>query len=412
MSPGHDATCTFGNYSQARARRKLAVFLALVLALLGVPSAWATSECLLWRGGSQIPSDDLPSPDAVAAQIVAQCTASNAAIATCAGTTCPLSLLDAGTIVCTITLQSEPQFSTFPAINPYTGNMALTVYYPQQGESTDWTLGISYSWDNLPCQVYVTALANRIAQCKCSYVGEPVNPANGAVFLQQPDTGTQGSPPEFLRFYDSTIAGTGDLGPGWRHSYSRSITPIYSSSSYEPYVASVYTSSLYNDEATACTSGFAQIKGQVTTWANATASYANGVCTLTVGTTVIGTLTIYYESQPTPAPGSTVVIAYQATRDDGQVVSFMANGGAITASPNVALTLQATGSGYTLSDESDNLESYDSNGVLLSVTTRAGVVQTVGYDGLGRLSTVTDSFGHRLTLTYNGQGYIASMVRQ
>jgi len=262
------------------------------------------------------------------------------------------------------------------------------------------------------CQLFVKADTNASANCHCLAVAEPINPENGDVFLTETDVKRQLSAPEFNRFYDSAVAGTGDLGPGWRHSYSRSIVPRNSGSAFLPYVASAFTSSLYDTEATACTSGFAQIKGQVSTWATASASYANGACSLSVGGTIIGTLTLYYESPPTPAPGSTSVIGYDATRDNGQVVSFMGSGSSIVAAPSITMKLQQNASGYTLTDENDNVEAYDTNGRLLSVTSRAGVVETIAYDGAGRLTTVTDSYGHQLVVSYDSTGRISQVVRQ
>jgi YD repeat-containing protein len=217
---------------------------------------------------------------------------------------------------------------------------------------------------------------------------------------------------EFKRFYNSGDSSSNGLSAGWRHSFSRNIKPKYSGSTHKPYAVHPDNSSLYTSEAAACTSGFAEIKNRVATWTNAVASYGNNVCTLTVGGTYIGTLNLYYQSPPTPAPGSTVLIALDAARDDGQLVSFLVNGSAITAPPGIKLRLQQTGVGYTLTDATDTVETYDAGGKLQLVNSRAGVTQVVGYDSLGRLSTVTDSFGHSLTLTYDSQGRLSSVTRQ
>jgi len=129
---------------------------------------------------------------------------------------------------------------------------------------------------------------------------------------------TPGSP-AFRRFYNSTDSGGADLSGGWRHAFSRTITPKYAGMQSMTYVSSADTSSLYGDEATACTSGFREIKSQVSTWQNATASYANGVCTLKVAGTSIGTLDLIYSLPSTLTPGMTL-IGFDATRDDGQLI--------------------------------------------------------------------------------------------
>jgi len=249
------------------------------------------------------------------------------------------------------------------------------------------------------------------AQCR-TCIADPVNPVSGAVFETEVDAHEQGGAPPFKRFYNSTNLSSGVLGMGWQHSFSARIDPRYSVVKYQPYVSgSPDNSSLYNDPASACTVGFPEIKARVSTWQNATASYNNGTCTLSVGATNIGTLPVLYSSSQLPAPLS-IVVGFDATREDGQLVSFTFYGGTIVSPPSIPLKLQQTSGGYTLTDESDNVETYDANGKLLSVTSRAGVVDTISYDSSGRLSRVTDSFGHGLSLSYDSQGHLSSMTRQ
>jgi RHS repeat-associated protein len=50
---------------------------------------------------------------------------------------------------------------------------------------------------------------------------------------------------------------------------------------------------------------------------------------------------------------------------------------------------------------SENTELYNAAGVLQSITTRAGVVQTLAYNASNQLTTVTDSYGRTLTFAYN-----------
>jgi YD repeat-containing protein len=105
-------------------------------------------------------------------------------------------------------------------------------------------------------------------------------------------------------------------------------------------------------------------------------------------------------------------VGFDALRDDGQLVSFNLQNGALAAPPGITLQMQQTSSGFTLTDPSDTVEAYDSTGKLLTVTSRAGVVQTMNYDTSARLSTVTDNFGHKLTLSYDPQGRLSSVMRQ
>lgn len=193
------------------------------------------------------------------------------------------------------------------------------------------------------CQVYVSAIAPPLANCgplgNC--VGDPISPSSGVMYLAETDIESPAGQLAFKRFFNSNdTTDSAGLSQGWRHSSSRSIAPRYGGTGYAGgNTTSTYNSSLHNDEATACTSGFTQIQGQVSAWASASSSYANGVCTLSSGGAQIGTVALLYSSQPTPNPSTQVLVGYDATRDDGQVVSFQLNGTAIVAPPGISLRL-------------------------------------------------------------------------
>jgi YD repeat-containing protein len=303
---------------------------------------------------------------------------------------------------------------TFPRFSGVT--ITYVSHYPD-GSTHPLMFSAGMSVQNNPvgtCQPYVSAIPPTAAQCPtCNPVTDPINPANGAMYVTQKDLGSPAGVLEFKRFYTSTNSNSVDLSTGWRHSYQRSISGRYAGTGYAGgYIVAPSNSSLYSDEATACTSGFSQIQGQVIGWSSATASYANGVCTLAIGANVIGTLPILYSSVPTVDITTAPLIGYDAIRDDGQSVSFLLNGTTITQPPSIALQLKQTSGGFTLTDEKDNTEAYDSNGRLLSVSTRGGIVQTANYDSSGRLSTVTDSFGHQLSVAYDSQSRVSSATLQ
>jgi len=313
--------------------------------------------------------------------------------------------------VCVFSVISPPS-PPLPA--PFTENLswtATTIGHPP-GSSTQTTY-MSQRANPAGCQMYVSAALGPASNCgaSCNSVSDPIEPANGGMHSSEADVTGNGTSLQFKRFYNSAESNHG-LSAGWRYSFGRSVKPQYSSSTHQPYAPTPDNSSLYTTEAAACTSGFAEIKSRVSTWANATASYGNGACTLTVGATTIGTLPVLYTSPPTPAPGTTVLIGVDAIRDDGQLVRFMVNGSSLVALPSINLKLQQTGSGYTLTDADDTVEAYDTSGRLMSITSRAGVVQTMSYDTSGRLSTVTDSFGHQITLGYDTQNRLSTVTRQ
>jgi YD repeat-containing protein len=255
------------------------------------------------------------------------------------------------------------------------------------------------------CGPSVTAKAPPEAQCgaDCNSVGHPINPANGGVFARETDIP---GPIPFERFFNSASPSTSFMSPGWTHSFSRRVTLIREPGKYRgPTAVGGGNSSKYSNSSDACTLGFAEIKSQVPAWVTATAAYSGGHCNVSAGGGggTIGKVSMLYTVPPLDQPGATV-IAYSVRRDDGRVIEFPLGGSTIVSPQGIKLQLSASGSGFTIVDENDNVESYDVSGKLTSVASRSGVVQTMSYDGTGRLTGVTDSFGNSLTLGYaNGR---------
>jgi RHS repeat-associated protein len=259
---------------------------------------------------------------------------------------------------------------------------------------------------------YAAATTNPDAQngCDCVGVSDPINPANGAVFRTEVDVKEQPvSGLQFSRFYNSLTSGSGDLSPGWRHSFSRNITPRYQSVPYQPYVQSSGNTALYSTPDAACAAGLSQYSPYLAP-PNAVGSYTNGVCTISVGSRVVATLPIYSPSHTVVLIGGGALLGFDVRRDDGQLISFSINAGSIVAPASIALTLHQTGSGFTLTDDNDNVETYDAAGKLLSIANRAGTTQTLNYTGAGQLSSVVDTFGNSIALAYDTQGRIASVT--
>jgi RHS repeat-associated protein len=240
-------------------------------------------------------------------------------------------------------------------------------------------------------------------------VGEPINPATGSVYTSELDVAEQGqgSPLEFRRFYNSADATGVDGVVGWRHSYARSITTLNQTVSSSYPGSSATASPQYATLAEACTSGFPTIQSSVSAWAGAVATYNNGVCVLSNSNETIGTLPI--QSSP-GIPGSSTPIEYDLVRDDGETLRYTLQNGVINNQPGVSIQLAVTGPGFTVTDNNDNVEVYNSAGVLQSVTSRAGVVQTISYDSNGLFRELIDSFGNSMIVTRNAQGSIGSIA--
>jgi YD repeat-containing protein len=100
-----------------------------------------------------------------------------------------------------------------------------------------------------------------------------------------------------------------------------------------------------------------------------------------------------------------------AYRPDGKVLRFNLISGTYVGEADVNDRLQqlfdagnqAAGWQYTGSP-SDEVETYDVNGTLVSIANRAGLAQTLAYDALGRLAAVTDPAGRQLLFAYDSFG--------
>jgi YD repeat-containing protein len=238
---------------------------------------------------------------------------------------------------------------------------------------------------------------------------DPINPGVGNVYKREEDDVAVGgdSPIAFQRFYNSADPAGADMGPAWRHSYDRSIAISHQPSKMSIYPGqSATVSAIYSTPSDACQSGFASIQSQINGWQSATATYTNNACVISTSGGTLGTLQVHSQYI---APSVSTAVEYDVVQDDGQTLRYTNQGGAITAPPGVSLQLTQTASGFTVTDDQDNVETYNANGVLQSIRSRAGMVQTMAYDSNGRLSTVTDSVGNVLTLGRAATGQVGSV---
>jgi YD repeat-containing protein len=250
--------------------------------------------------------------------------------------------------------------------------------------------------------------ASSLFHCPKNPVGpDPIDPGSGDVFECDTDGHFSGaSPIRFKRYYNSASSAGTDFGPGWQHSYSQSIvaTQWLATPTYPPSKATF--SPQYPSAAQACTSGFAAVQAAVPAWSGASTTYtANGICVISNSSGTIGTLPIY--SGYSTVPGS--MLEYDIIRPSGDIYRFTQQNGVIVPPPGISVRFAVTGSGFMVTDDDDNVETYNMSGVLQSITSRDGVVQTLTYSS-GFLNGVTDSFGNTLTLNRNTNNEITSVV--
>ena len=103
-------------------------------------------------------------------------------------------------------------------------------------------------------------------------------------------------------------------------------------------------------------------------------------------------------------------IIVNAIRDDGKTLSFTLTNGVWQPAGDVNSKLVKLASGWQYTTGLDDVETYNANGNLVSITNRAGLVQTLTYDSQGRLSTVSNQFGRSLGFAYTGAGTLIASV--
>jgi RHS repeat-associated protein len=97
--------------------------------------------------------------------------------------------------------------------------------------------------------------------------------------------------------------------------------------------------------------------------------------------------------------------------EDGCIKQFDAAGVEILNVTGAADRLQNLGAaGWRITTAGHDVEQYDTQGRLTSVTTRGGLATNIGYDGTGRMSTISNSFGRQLVLGYNANNQMASVT--
>ena len=121
-----------------------------------------------------------------------------------------------------------------------------------------------------------------------------------------------------------------------------------------------------------------------------------------------------YDRRIVAIPGNSYLMAV-AVRHDGLLQHFTPAGievhnfrGGANRLQKLTDTLGAT-TGWRYTGADNDVEVYDAQGALQSLTTRAGYAYTLSYAGTV-LQSVTDSFGRSLTFTYDAKGRLATLT--
>jgi YD repeat-containing protein len=106
-------------------------------------------------------------------------------------------------------------------------------------------------------------------------------------------------------------------------------------------------------------------------------------------------------------PSSAGATQVHVVRAGGRVVRFEAASGAWSAEATGLSSLEKLSDGWRYRSENNELEIYDAQGHLLSVTSANGYSTRVMRDAAGRVSAVEDTFGRSLVLGYDADGRLS-----
>ncbi len=251
----------------------------------------------------------------------------------------------------------------------------------------------------------------------------PCNPVDGNKYQTEVDFEPTGeSVPRFRRYYNSlgSYRSSGDIGAGWRHTYSRSVDEPPDQHKWARAVVREENSKIYATPAEACTQGWDDIKASIWsgTFSAGTATYAGGdVCTISSGGSEVAYMPVRSSNGWSGYTGAANVRT--VTRPDGTAYRFKLVGSVWESAFDGSVSLELSGGDWIFTDQRDTRETYDGSGRLLSITQRNGQAQTLDYDltvaqgGDGDSTTldkVTGDFGHELTFDYDANGRISTVT--
>ena len=233
-------------------------------------------------------------------------------------------------------------------------------------------------------------------------VANPVEPSSGTKIQKEVDIASSGlGQIGFDRIYNN---GNKSASTFWYNPYQKSLNVI----DPEKITIAGEKSSLYASKDAACTSGWNEIKTKISDlWAlNATARYSNNTCQIVRNNVVVRNIPILLSGQSTITfikPG-----AVKLLREDGSILSFGLSANEKYRELNgergqlISVT-NAAPVAWRYSAPNGDIEDYDVNGKLLSITASNGMKQELFYDAVsGLLSRITDSAGRELVFAYIG----------
>ncbi|PUA28411.1 MAG: hypothetical protein B0W54_18330 [Cellvibrio sp. 79] len=295
--------------------------------------------------------------------------------------------------------------------NPFAGSISFTGVSPEPGIESNKFIRLDWNsqWNGAfhsslfqSCDDEWVAVVPRDAPPISCTVGNPVDPSSGAKIQQEIDVSSHGmNQVGFARNYSNTNKLVDGFWSGSHQKSLRIIDPKKTETIWEK-------SSPYADKATACTSGFSDLKTKISdSWTLGTsARYINNVCQIVRNNKVIRTIAILPNSNSIEVslrPG-----AIQLVRENGSILNFGLGGnkqfvGVSGESGQLISVANAAPIAWRYKAPNGDVENYNASGKLLSITASNGMKQEFFYDATsGLLTRVKDSTNRELLFSYTG----------
>lgn len=306
------------------------------------------------------------------------------------------------------------------------GNCHVTMYYPSQNSTSTGEYSVSWSrfckvhptservYDPTPGQYniqphwcvyypsYALAMPDTSPPDSCS-VGNPIYPANGFKQQKEFDINAKGiGNVSFKRTYNNSRR---DDEVFWFNNYQRSLR-VVSLHNLETIKAK---SGTYHTKSYACLNGWYDLRSKISeSWIQQVVpQYLNGVCNLRSDNRIVFKLPIQ-KSLPLPVEPYSAPISVQLIREDGSILDYGQDGGEHYLSLNegngkLTAVKNAAPIFWRYAASNGDIEDYNADGKLLSITASNGMKQELFYDATsGLLSRVKDSTNRELLFAYTG----------
>lgn len=123
-----------------------------------------------------------------------------------------------------------------------------------------------------------------------------------------------------------------------------------------------------------------------------------------------------YSARVIPYPSSNAYLMAAMQEADGTVRMFNLSGVEVQNNDGAAFRLQkltdgsGTVTGWRVMTADMDAESFDAEGRLTSIVTRAGFTTSLAYNAAGQLGSATDTYGRTMTFTYDASGNLSTMT--